>query len=414
MKIDLMEREYSYPLIILVAVTLPFFTVPNSFLIILLTFWAIILLIRDKKIRANLGKHVIPIAVFSLIFALYVFAFIKDGVFEYWYIIEKKMSLFAIPISLGTFSINLNQSKLKIILVAFCISTASAITVSFIGHWDLLSFTNRFDTESFLIIRRPYFGLYALFCVLCLIYLVPKFNLFWQKSIAVAGIIFFVGFSLLIYAKMSILAFLGTLIASGIVWGIIRRKYSALLITTSALFLLSICGFLLSQSFRQVSEKIFSGEPFQIDEKWIYFLSINMRFAIWECSWSVLTENGNWLWGAGLGHQQLLNTCYEGQSIWIKYNVNPTFLQGSTFNSHNELFHCWLDLGILGLVALIFTGAYSITKALQSKNILYFSFLVLFFLCCMTESMLSVQKGVVFYSFFNSVIFFSLQAKKDF
>ena len=404
MRFNKKDIDITYVLLILIVFTLPLFTVLNSLFIILLTLWSIVLIGQNRK-SMNLKVNGPPVFIFSMLFILYFLAFLKDGVFTYGYILEKKMSLLVLPFSVAICSRTINQSKFINVLIAFCLSVALACLLSFNNRWDLLISGPSVDTSDVLIIHRPYFGLYAFFAVLCLIYIIPYFKKKWKKILSLISIVFFIYFSFLIYAKMAMLAFLGCIILSGICWLIIERKYLLTAVISFASIGVLIISFFIYPVFPEMIGKVFRAEPFDIDQNWIYFLSMNLRFAIWDCSWFVLNSDYNWLLGAGLGQQQLLDSCYATQSIWIKYSVDPTFLEGFIYNAHNEFLHTWLDLGIIGPAVLIFIGYYSIKKSIEYKNVFYLSFLLLFFFCNLTESMLSSQKGIVLYSFFNSLIF---------
>jgi O-antigen ligase len=155
-------------------------------------------------------------------------------------------------------------------------------------------------------------------------------------------------------------------------------------------------------------------------DRWVYSLSLNTRFAIWDCSWSLLKQDYHWLCGAGLGNQTQLDQCYP--TAWVKYGVDPSqgidpaFLENTTFNPHNEFLQAWLDTGILGVACLVVVIIFSITAAIRQKNYLYLAFLIFFFLCCLSESLLVRQKGIVFYAFFNALLFFqsvSLTSVRD-
>lgn len=125
----------------------------------------------------------------------------------------------------------------------------------------------------------------------------------------------------------------------------------------------------------------------------------NIRIGIYLCSWQLLKEN--WVKGVGPGQlQKALNYCYSAYPAKVYDNKN--------YNTHNEFLNSWLSLGIAGFIAFIMTLIFPLFYALKQKDYLYAGFLVFFFICCMTENLLSRQMGVVFYALFNSLFAFRL------
>ena len=113
-----------------------------------------------------------------------------------------------------------------------------------------------------------------------------------------------------------------------------------------------------------------------------------------------MKEDANWLIGLGLGNlKSSLNSCY--------IENGEKYLAGISYNTHNQYLHTWLNTGIIGFILLLFNFFIVPSIAIKQKDLFKFSFIVFFALCCLTESMLAVQKGVVFFAFFNSFLAFS-------
>ncbi|WP_214073060.1 O-antigen ligase family protein [Mucilaginibacter sp. dw_454] len=82
-------------------------------------------------------------------------------------------------------------------------------------------------------------------------------------------------------------------------------------------------------------------------------------------------------------------------------------------NSHNQYLSFWLKSGIIGLLVYLITLAFGFKQALQKKDLLFLSFMLLIIVVSFAENLLDVDKGVVFYAFFFSFFFFSDQGKKN-
>ncbi|MCX8491977.1 MAG: O-antigen ligase family protein, partial [Cyclobacteriaceae bacterium] len=89
------------------------------------------------------------------------------------------------------------------------------------------------------------------------------------------------------------------------------------------------------------------------------------------------------------------------QEVYKRYFLKYSYME--KFNAHNEYVQTLLGLGFVGLIILLFTLAFPFYLAYKKQEIIYILFIALFAYCCITESMLHVQKGIVFYAFFNSL-----------
>lgn len=135
-----------------------------------------------------------------------------------------------------------------------------------------------------------------------------------------------------------------------------------------------------------------------------------IRLAIWQCSMDIIREHG--LKGVGTGDvQDSLQAAYERRKFYFASRFN-------TYNAHNQFLQSMIAYGITGLV--VFTACLLVPlgvffKSLGGKgplnNQLYCLFLVSFIIVCLTESILEISKGIVFYSFFNSIFAFVLTSQ---
>jgi len=122
------------------------------------------------------------------------------------------------------------------------------------------------------------------------------------------------------------------------------------------------------------------------------------RLEIWNSVIDVIGKN--WLTGVGTGDSQsALETTYkQNQLHFAAYNH---------CNAHNQYLQEAVAFGVPGLIifllCLVFPLAYSFNSKEQS---LYMIFLVLFAIVCLSESILQLNKGIVWYSFFNSLLAF--------
>jgi len=82
-----------------------------------------------------------------------------------------------------------------------------------------------------------------------------------------------------------------------------------------------------------------------------------------------------------------------------------SFLKG--LNSHNQYLSFLLKSGIWGLAIYLLTLVYGFKIAFKRKDVLFISFMLVITVVSVTENILDVDKGVMFYSFFFSFFMFS-------
>jgi len=82
-------------------------------------------------------------------------------------------------------------------------------------------------------------------------------------------------------------------------------------------------------------------------------------------------------------------------------------------DTHNQYFDYWLSYGLLGLI--LFSGSLLIPLWIAHKegNELYVVFLIIMLISFLTENFLNNNKGIMFFSFFNSLFAGLLNHKKN-
>jgi O-antigen ligase len=124
--------------------------------------------------------------------------------------------------------------------------------------------------------------------------------------------------------------------------------------------------------------------------------SISIRVELWKDSWELIKQNI--FFGVGTG---------DIKDILEKKYAEKKFYYGATkkFNPHNQFLHTGVTLGLMGVTVLLLMLILPGLQSLKTKNYLFISFSVVVFLNCMTESILEVQKGVLFFCVFSLLLF---------
>lgn len=108
-----------------------------------------------------------------------------------------------------------------------------------------------------------------------------------------------------------------------------------------------------------------------------------------------------WLGGVGPGAlQKRLNERFFFHSIRWERAVGY-------FDPHNQYLSVWLSLGIIGIVVFISILVMHFIRAIRTGNRLYLYLLIILGVTFFTETLLQRQQGVIFYSLFTSLFFFS-------
>jgi O-antigen ligase len=163
---------------------------------------------------------------------------------------------------------------------------------------------------------------------------------------------------------------------------------SILLFATLSYFALQ--GF--NNRFNQVSNAMTSTPADQVQPE---YNSTTGRLEIWKESLEILQDN--WFIGTGTGDvkDELMKTYEKHQ---FHYALEKKL------NAHNQFLQVWLTLGIVGLLLLILSLAAPIYRLKSQGQPLFALFAIVIILNSMTESILEVQKGVLFFVFFYSLL----------
>ena len=120
------------------------------------------------------------------------------------------------------------------------------------------------------------------------------------------------------------------------------------------------------------------------------------RMGIWNSSLKLIRLHPFLGVGTGDVKDELLDE-------YRKDNVLPALEQ--KLNAHNQYLQTFVTLGFAGFLVLVLILMIPAGIAIRNENYLYFGFLLIFGLNMLFESMLEIQQGVIFYAFFNVVLF---------
>jgi hypothetical protein len=121
--------------------------------------------------------------------------------------------------------------------------------------------------------------------------------------------------------------------------------------------------------------------------------SIQNRIDSWNCTFRIFLEN--WVAGIGNGHiNKYLTGCIESDAI----------------SSHNQYLEEIANYGLFGFWLPAFL-VYLLFRA--RGNYIYFGFVSIIIVLALSENILSLQRGILFFAFYNSINFFNSYLKHD-
>jgi O-antigen ligase len=128
--------------------------------------------------------------------------------------------------------------------------------------------------------------------------------------------------------------------------------------------------------------------------------TIESRIIIWSSAIETICKKPITGYGFSQG-QKALEETYEKNGF--EWGV------AESLNAHNEFLSTMLDFGLPGLGLLVLMLAIPLSRSLKTRDGLAESFLIIAIIFFLAETVLSRQKGVVFFSFFYSLIFNHVQ-----
>ncbi|MDB5023652.1 MAG: O-antigen ligase family protein [Mucilaginibacter sp.] len=131
--------------------------------------------------------------------------------------------------------------------------------------------------------------------------------------------------------------------------------------------------------------------------------TVEPRLERWKIAAKLIRNSPIIGYGAG-SEIQLLREQYFAKKFY------SSFLHH--LNSHNEYLSFLIKSGIWGLAVYLATLVYGFKKAIRKRDVVFFSFIALVAIVSLSENILDVDKGVIFYSFFFSFFVFAAEQKE--
>ena len=348
--------------------------------------------------------------VFLALFVVYTFSLsYSSNVAEGLKILEKKLSLFILPLVIGSMTLSVTDRKKLFLffLIGVVLKSAFSLVQFAAAQPGIHSFIELIREEglrdnyyAFTSIHPTYLSYFTVLSIFFISYL--YFTSKYRSNVFIVAAVILVLLYLLVLlvllsSRMPQVAFVAASVVTTAVCLIKHKKYKIL----AGIFL----GFILVLVFVVNTPSLLFRFKEVVETplappQGIHHNSTNIRVGILICATDLLKDN--WLVGLGTGDVQFaLNECYKSRNF-----SDVLYLDG--YNTHNTYFDIWLTSGIFGLIALVLALLLPLIKSLKQESYLYVAFTIFFIVCCITESLLNTNKGVVAFTLFNSLIALSL------
>jgi len=295
------------------------------------------------------------------------------------------------------------------ILIAFISGSFIGTLISY-THSAVL-FTSSHDIFDFYyatlawFMHPSYFAMHLNFCIIALLWMLVTKNtiIIKYRWVAVFLIFYFSVFIVFLNSKLGLL-FLGLIYLYSIYFFIRQKKY---ILSASLLMGVVISVVFIVHNFAGITNRIVSAGETVKNFKNLDKASGDgtvERIMIWKVSAKIISDNLI----AGVGTGDVKDVLLEN---YQKYGIKGAYEK--KLNAHNQFLQTFIALGLPGIFLLVFMFAYPFYFSWKRRNLLYAFFLLLMVINLLVESMFETQAGVIFYTFFNAILF-SEFSKKNF
>lgn len=228
--------------------------------------------------------------------------------------------------------------------------------------------------------HRSYFGVIQLMALASLWQLRKDLIQQWSKSAYYAIYLIYAAFIILhlifMKGRAPLLALFGLMIWMLFQQGRQNRKWMMAGLLLIVLILAAVWQW--HPRFQNIQWKNMTSSALSLDDK-------DSRLALWHNSLQLIFEDGNWLVGVGCGD---IKDQYDLLCEKEKMNLG-------TLHAHNTLLNTWLELGIPGLLLLLFMSIWPLIAVDKKHRAYIVSLCIPLYLLMMVESLTQPIHGIL-------------------
>ena len=318
--------------------------------------------------------------------------------------LEIKLSILIFPFLFST-SPSLNKQQVTNVLLAFIAGCLAAMIICL--SYALYRYQAEHDVGFFLygelsLLHHPtYLSMYFCFALSIIIYFLMEMKqLFSKYRILLLRFLIplFTVFIILLSAKIGVLCLILLFLISIFYLSIKKKKYTqgGVLVLIAILIFVGVFR-LAPETYKRIRGTVNVVLNFDNEINKNTIESTAVRIFIWPVAFELIEEN--LLFGVGTGDiKDRLLKKYEEKGLSGALEIR--------LNAHNQYLQTFIALGLVGFLILMACLLLPFILSVRQKNYIYTLFLFIVAVNFLTESILEVQAGVIFYSLFNSFLFF--------
>ncbi len=329
-------------------------------------------------------------------------ALISNNSHEAFLILERRLSFFLFPILL------LGQSSstlIKRVCLSFAYACIGSILVCLGGAFLLFLNSNDWGVffyhslSSIVGLNAIYLSIYSAFSLFVLLYYYKSFGSV-KKRISLGSIAFLLFSLILLSSKMLLfVTLLGVVLF--FVFELKLNKHTwivfmGVLVFFALIFIIKPVRQRFVVEFNSNTE-VLKLNQYKYDTP---FTGLTLRLVFWKICYEIVNERQAWISGVGIGDfQDLLNQKYIEKGIYTgNRQLGDTGYIG--YGPHNQWVEVFFSMGLIGLLYFIWFITFIVFHYIKRGNGLALLFIFIFVSVSMTECVLSVNKGIVFFAFF--------------
>lgn len=400
----IIHNQLHYFLAVLIAFSLPLATLTPLLIVLFALNWIVE---GDFLEKLNNIKQNKVVFVFTSLYIVHLFGLIyTDNLKSGWFDMEVKLSLLVFPLIIGSKPLTEKQVRgiiksliISIVYVGLYLITR-AITFYFFNH------ENVFYYQLFSPFIHPsYLSMYINMAVAFVLYQNYKGKKVFTNAYIVDKllVLYLFAITFLLASKSGIFLFIIIVFVYLCLEFYKNRKMihfavGSLIISLSFIAL----SYFSPKNFDRIIHLIETINSNDIENN--SNESSSLRLHLWSTSNEVIKDSFLLGYGTGDG-KDILNKALEEKEITNAFK--------NKLNAHNAFYEIFLKLGMVGFVVLLLNIIFPSFIAFKQNNVLYlFLVIILVFNFCF-ESMLETKAGVIFYAFFNSLIFFKVTINEN-
>jgi O-antigen ligase len=390
--------------LILIAASLPFNILINSYCILLfciVAFFASGLKKKWRHLLQNKSWCIWPIGYFVWMAIRLIWDKSPNQSMQ---TLETGFSFLVFPLMLGSME-TLKSRSVKRVLVSFAVAnligSVFCLWKSYLAYKESNYFAFLFyhHLSEHIGISAIYFAMYCVFSVYILFYYFLLNKVRWQVRLLS---FLCIGFLSVFIMMLSSKTFMFILYLSALIVVVYSFYYLKYRLGAAVMFLLLIAIPILLIKFPYVSARVRDTQVKEYAGASDNQNGIAVRGVFWESSWNLIRDAPV----AGWGHFGAIDAL---QNEYLKKGFADGVKQ--KYNSHNQYLFTWLCYGLVGLAVLSLFLGQLLKTFFRTNQFLGICLALMFILANITECMLETHKGIVFFLFFSSLIVFHLSGK---